>query len=458
MLPQIVQPGPNIRSATVARNAIIGKFEPARAGREVVLQRQSGTSWVNVATDRQNRRGIAEFKAPARVDGRVATYRVFARAFRGAPRVVSSPSRTDVWGEPDFGDAFNGSTLSSDWSNRVTKYNPEGLRKCSKGSPKAVDVRGGVVRLSVIRDPARRDTKCRAFDQRGKFIGRYSWRLNGHISTAGERSFRYGVSAARVKFQPRRGQHGSFWMQPQTPRNIPGSPKLDGAEIDVIEWFGKGHPAGGLSTHAYYQGKNGRKVMLGDWIRNPDRFLTGGRDSWYSRFHVFSVEWTPSRYIYRIDGKETWRTNRGVSGQPEFLILSLLSSDWELALPRQGVEAAADDESRLGPPLGEVIRKGARDLILTSSLFDQAWYELVAGTRFRSRRAAVEHYLRHVDSGWSPHPLFEAAWLFPHDGWRGSSADPLSHYLRTDARLRRSPHPLIDLDRLTDQLTDPPPD
>ena len=167
MLPQIVQPGPNVRSAAVARSAITAKFEPARAGREVVLQRQSGTSWVNVATDRQNRRGIAEFKAPAKVDGSVATYRVFARAFRGAPRIVSSSSRTDVWGPPDFDDAFNGNTLSSDWSNRVTDYNPKGLRKCSKGSPKAVDVRGGVVRLSVIKDPAKRDTKCRAFDQQG---------------------------------------------------------------------------------------------------------------------------------------------------------------------------------------------------------------------------------------------------------------------------------------------------
>jgi hypothetical protein len=112
----------------------------------------------------------------------------------------------------------------------------------------------------------------------------------------------------------------------------------------------------------------------------------------------------------------------------------------------------------LGSPLAEVTRKGARDLILTSSLFDQAWYELVAGARFRSRRAAVEHYLRHVDRGWSPHPLFEAVWLFPQGGWRRSSADPLSHYLRSDARLSRSPHPLIDLDRLTDQLSHRLPD
>jgi hypothetical protein len=330
MLPQIVQPGPHVRSPAEARSAMFGKFEPARSGRVVVLQRQSGTSWVNVDTDRQNRHGVAEFRAPAEVDGHVATYRVVARAFHGAPRVVSSSSRTDVWGQPNFDDGFNGSSLSPDWSSRVTDYNPKGLRKCSKGSPKAVDVRGGLVRLSVIKDPARRHTKCRAVDSHGKFVGRYSWRLNGHISTSGARSFLYGVSAARVKFQARRGQHGAFWMKPQTTRNAPGHPKLTGAEIDVIEWFGKHHPAGGLSTHAYYPGKNGKQVTIGDWIRNPDRFLNGGRDSWYSRFHVFSVEWTPSRYVYRIDGREVARTSRGISGQPEFLILSLLSSDWEL--------------------------------------------------------------------------------------------------------------------------------
>ena len=46
---------------------------------------------------------------------------------------------------------------------------------------------------------------------------------------------------------------------------------------------------------------------------------------------MFSVEWTPESYIFRIDGHETFRTSKGVSGQPEYLILSLLSSDYELA-------------------------------------------------------------------------------------------------------------------------------
>jgi hypothetical protein len=47
---------------------------------------------------------------------------------------------------------------------------------------------------------------------------------------------------------------------------------------------------------------------------------------------VFSVEWTPREYVFRIDGRETTRITSGVSHHPEFLILSMLSSDFELDL------------------------------------------------------------------------------------------------------------------------------
>ena len=45
---------------------------------------------------------------------------------------------------------------------------------------------------------------------------------------------------------------------------------------------------------------------------------------------MFSVEWTPEAYIFRVDGRETFRQTENISGMPEFLVLSLLSSDWEL--------------------------------------------------------------------------------------------------------------------------------
>ena len=47
-------------------------------------------------------------------------------------------------------------------------------------------------------------------------------------------------------------------------------------------------------------------------------------------FHTYTVDWTPSSYTFYIDGKVTMRVSSGISKQPVFLILSLLSSDYEL--------------------------------------------------------------------------------------------------------------------------------
>ena len=329
MMPQIAQPGPAVSYPAKARSAMTAQFTPVRVGRPVTLQRQSGSSWLKVGTGTQNAQGIAELTAPARVDGEVAVYRVATKAAKGAPPVATDGARTDAWGDADFSDGFVGTSLGADWIQRGQDYNPQGMRKCSKGSPDAVSVEGGVVKLKVISDPAR-PKKCSAYNAAGEFIGRYNWRLNGHIATQQLHSFRYGFAAARIKFQSRRGQHGAFWMKPQTSVDAPGNPTLTGAEIDVTEWFGNGHPKGGMSSYAYYPGGDGKTVKVGSWIKDPARFLSSRTDGWGTQFHVFSVEWTPTSYVFRIDGRETFRTSEGVSGQPEYLILSLLSSDYEL--------------------------------------------------------------------------------------------------------------------------------
>ena len=47
---------------------------------------------------------------------------------------------------------------------------------------------------------------------------------------------------------------------------------------------------------------------------------------------MFSVQWTPRWLVFRIDGKETWRIGGRISQVPQYLIFSLLSSDYELPL------------------------------------------------------------------------------------------------------------------------------
>ena len=320
-LPQIVQRGGRVASADDASAALTATIKPTTVGRQVRLQVRTGSSWQTVATAGQDRNGRAQFAARASRNGEALTYRVKALGFRGLPAIKSSTVSTEKWLTPTWTDEFSGDSLSKNWTNRGKAYEPQSLRRCSRGSSKAVRVGGGAVRLSVLRDPNRRIT-CPAL-RRGEIAGRYAYRLNGHIGTDSAFSFKYGVAAARIKFPRLRGQHGSFWMQP-VGGMYPGS---TGHEIDVIEFFGGTHKRSGLFSYIHRY-EAGRIVKTGANI--PDTFLHGPRDGWGRNFHVFSVQWTPRSLIFRIDGKETWRVGGRISRVPQYLILSLLSSDYEL--------------------------------------------------------------------------------------------------------------------------------
>jgi beta-glucanase (GH16 family) len=118
-----------------------------------------------------------------------------------------------------------------------------------------------------------------------------------------------------MKFQDARGQHGAFWMQPAGAGY--------GAEIDVIEWFGTG--SYGLSNGAYDYSSGTATRTSGGPIADQASY---GSD-WAGTYHVFSVEWTPTEYVFRIDGKEVLRTTAGIAQTEEYLILSLLVSNYE---------------------------------------------------------------------------------------------------------------------------------
>jgi beta-glucanase (GH16 family) len=329
VLPPVSQPGLSAGSMTKAKVVLAVQVQPATSGRRLSLARQVRKTWQVVDTATLDARGLAAFRVSA---GSTPTeYRVTAEAVSGLPALTSTTAvGTSTWGTPDFADEFTGTSLGTAWTTRGTVYNPAGLRACSKGSPQAVVVSGGVVRLSVVADPARSDL-CTAYRKDGSLIGQFRYRLNGHIGTQLSADLKYGVAAARVRFQQSRGQHGAFWLQPTAPAPGSTSPATAGAEIDVVEWFGDGGANGGLSSGIYYPSAAGQ-VQAGGWVSNPSSYLASATDSWWSGFHVFSVEWTPTAYVFRIDGRETWRTSEGVSGTPEYLILSLLSSDYELPL------------------------------------------------------------------------------------------------------------------------------
>ena len=221
---------------------------------------------------------------------------------------------------PTFTDDFDKDMIDATggwWTSREQGY--IGVRTCSRTDPSAAEVGDGVLTLSVLDDPDKGE--CQLPGRRKKF----PFRLNGHIGTEGIYGFTYGFAAARIRTQSARGQHAAFWMQSNGGQK-PGGAKKGGAEIDVMEYFGDDHPEGGLTSFTYFLDKSGKKQTVGGWLPDVDEL----GDDWASDYHVFSVEWTPEEYVFRIDGTVTERLEGETSGQEEFLILSLLSSDYEL--------------------------------------------------------------------------------------------------------------------------------
>ncbi len=331
VLPPIAQMGPSPADPAQADIVVTARFRPLLPGRPAVLERRRDGRWVEVARSRLDRDGRVSYTAPRLVDGRPVSYRVTAAAYRGLREKTTGAVRSTAWQEPAFVDTFDGSALGPAWGNRIQFYNPWGGRSCSKGDPSAVAVGGGTLQLSVLADPARESERCATYNTTGSHVGDFRWRLNGHVSTQHSFDFQYGVAAARMRFQRRQGQHGAFWLQPRG--LLETGPTPWGAEIDVIEWYGAQRGSGSAlatAVHRHPSSSASTTTTVGGPLPDPDRFLENRSDRWWRNYHVFSVEWTPREYVFRIDGQETMRTSQGVSHHPEFLILSLLSSDFEL--------------------------------------------------------------------------------------------------------------------------------
>lgn len=217
-----------------------------------------------------------------------------------------------------WNDEFTGTALRPDWAFR---YRVAANRACSPPAAEQTEVKNGSVHLSVIRDPSKTPNVTKACPD-----GQY---LNAMIGTDSTQKFLYGIFAARIKFHPVQGAHGSFWMQPRPSAGAdPSDPREMGVEIDVIEYFGKGWVSGGLASFIHFQPPDAKRIRSGGYLQSASDALKGELPS--DGYHVYSVEWTEQEYVFRVDGIETFRTSKAVSGVPQYLILSLLSSDYEL--------------------------------------------------------------------------------------------------------------------------------
>lgn len=314
VLPQLAANGEDVEPAADAAWVVDATIADADRGTAVTLVAKEDDGWSEV--DEQETDGKGRVSLTSRASGDLHV------VVGDGDDAIGAKVSTEDAPEATFTDDFDEDTVDGDGATWVTRdQGYVGVRTCSRASTDAAELADGVLELSVLEDPDREGDECQLPGKRKKF----AYRLNGHVGTEASYAFTYGFAAARIRTQAARGQHAAFWMQAAGGQGT-GGPKKGGAEIDVIEYFGDDHPEGGLTSFTYFLDKAGKKQTVGGWLPNADQL----GDDWAEKYHVFSVEWTPKEYVFRIDGKVTQRLKGETSGRPEFLILSLLSSDYEL--------------------------------------------------------------------------------------------------------------------------------
>jgi beta-glucanase (GH16 family) len=320
VLPPIAQPGTE-PADPVRGAALVAQFAPASPGSDVVFERAvRGGGWRVVGREVQDSAGTATLSV------RRGRYRVSTVA--GGLTWSSRRVRARRWA-PDFEDTFSGSRLDTAvWNDQEREHEAVlAPRTCALVDPGARSVGGGVLHLGVAPDPARAGQPC-DYEWKGK-VGRSPYLLTTQVATEHTYLTQYGLAAARIKPQRADGMHSAFWMLPQDSMFYDDDPAR-GAEIDVMEFWGDtGRGAETIGSFVTWHGPGWSSLSLGGKFDDARRALGADRE-WWQEFHVFSVEWTPEEYVFRVDGREYYRENQAVSHVPGYLVLSMLAADYEL--------------------------------------------------------------------------------------------------------------------------------
>ncbi len=284
-------------------------YRPARPGVGVTLQRLVNGTWTRVGTAKQDSTGVARFNL---VVGSYA-YRAVSSVSSGVASKVTS-SVTPVKFPNTFDENFTDPAASArTWATR--NQLPQGRRQCAQTDDTLKSFANGVASLRAVKQ---------ATNPKGTTACPYGFWHNGMIGTGNSSApftATYGIYAARVKFQTASGSHGSFWMQ---------ATGANGAEIDAAEYFGDGRSDGGLASFVHAQATGSSAQSAGGVLRNVKTILGSGSTP-SNGWHVYSVQWSPAGYTFRVDGVTSFTTNKPlVSTSPSELVLSLLTSDYEL--------------------------------------------------------------------------------------------------------------------------------
>lgn len=179
---------------------------------------------------------------------------------------------------PQIGNGFmNGTDYVAGWGNNELEYYTE--------HPENVRVDKGELVLTA---------------RKGDYVGTangqtatFPW-TSARLRTAGKFSRTYGKFEIRAKFPKGKGLWPAIWMLPDLP-NPYGTWAASG-ELDIAEGWGSKPTSVAQTLH--YGGVWPNNVYSGSTVEYPN---AGTMDQW----HVYTVEWTPGKIQWFIDGQLT---------------------------------------------------------------------------------------------------------------------------------------------------------
>ena len=184
-------------------------------------------------------------------------------------------------------DEFNGNSLDkTKWKNRAL-----GDRRGGFGTPDAVEVKDGNLKIRVYLE---NDTV-----------------KIGAISTEGIKGFKYGYFECRAKLPKTKGPWAAFWIQ-SSQISQGEDPGKYGVEIDIFEYF-KGQ-GGDFVSHCLHWAYGPNQKTSGSFLSKVPGIDEG--------FHTFSLEWTPEKYAFFVDGLRYYEYKNAISHIEESIILS----------------------------------------------------------------------------------------------------------------------------------------
>lgn len=248
---------------------------------------------------------------------------LFSAVFTPRTTLQAAPPTGSGW-TLVWNDEFNGTSLDlTKWRHWLL-----GPRRSAVNSPSSVAVADGVLTLSTHTTGGVHYT--------------------GMIATDKSYLFTYGYIEARINYDSAPGMWSAFWLQSPTMGSPLGDPQTAGTEIDICEH--RSHDGNG----------NARDGNIGGVI-HWDGYGASHRSHGYDSgnlglgdgYHIYGMEWTPTRQRFYINGVLRWTINNSantpVSQRSEFIILSNEVQDggWSGAVPAGGYGTLATTTTRM---------------------------------------------------------------------------------------------------------------